>query len=102
MIWISLSRLVGLDFVVMEWGEIKRQYKEDDYFAWIVFLTFISPVPFIYAFISDKMVSATGLGLAVYSFALNIVFWLILMFLLRKTGALGMGKDGGREDEIRQ
>jgi len=75
-------------------NELKDAWREDDMFAWIMFLLFVLPMPFLYAYMQNLLPESSALMHTVYTFVLNGLLWGSLYGLKQKLQDNGEEEDG--------
>lgn len=63
--------------------DLVRAYREDDMMAWIMFLLFILPMPFLYAYLDNVFPQKySSLMVSFWTFLLTALFWYSLYWFV--------------------
>jgi len=64
--------------------DLRAAWKEDDMLAWIMFLLFILPMPFVYAYMQDVLPDRSALMHTVWTVVITTGLWAGLYGLKQK------------------
>lgn len=78
--------------------DLRSAWRSDDMLAWIMFLLFLLPMPFLYAYFENIMPDRSAMMHTVYTFAFTAVFWTGLYGLKNKLE--DSGGDGGSGADV--